>query len=106
MEVVCYKPSTENVEDSEDEGLGFGGFLTPGGSFNFGSFEGHEIKKNYGICKFLKTDPLSLISMAQTSPCQSFDPLAAIEAKAALLTTSNTLNTDSKESPKAKTPQV
>lgn len=79
------KSLVEDVE-SEDEGLKFGDFLSPGGSsINFGSFQQEDVQK---IWKMQLNENLStVINEYGTNLSKSkFDSLAAIEAKFAMKT--------------------
>lgn len=81
-------PNTENQdieEESEDEGLKFGDLLSPGGQkFNFGSFEQHEIRKLWKM-RIAENKSTAINEYGSNFFKSKFDPLAAIEAKAALL---------------------
>lgn len=73
------------IEESDEESSGFGEFLSPGGqSFNFGSFEQHEIRKIWAV-RLAENKTTAINEYGSNLRKSSFDPLAAIEAKAALM---------------------
>lgn len=88
---------SQETEESEDEGLKFEDLLSPGGqNVNFGSFKQHEIRKIWNM-RIAENKSTAINEYGSNLFKSKFDPLAAIEAKAALMSQTTAMEHSSRK---------